>query len=104
MEVRIENNPMISRIWNEWMAKDKELSSMTREERLGLCEGYQWLYPKRKNMVDLESQYGVHKSSNREEFKKWFYVVSSHLFSRVRLGENSYYSYKKVLSKASRVC
>lgn len=99
MEVRIENNPMISRIWNEWMEKDKELSSMTREERLGLCERYQWLYPKRKNMVDLESQYGVHQRSNREELKKWFYVVSSHLFSRVHLGENSYYSYKKVFKQ-----
>ena len=54
----MENNPVINRIWNEWSEKDKELSGMTREERLKLCEGYQWLYPKEtKRFVELESLY-----------------------------------------------
>ena len=57
------------------------------------------MYPKRKNMVDLESQYGVHQRSNREEFIKWFYIVSGHLLSKVHLGENSYYDYKEIFRK-----
>ena len=99
MEVKIENNPMIDRIWNEWIKQDKVLSQQTKEERLRLYEGYQWLYPKKKIVVDLESQYGVHQKSNREEFKKWFYVVSGHLLSKVHLGENSYYSYMSNFKK-----
>ena len=90
---------MIDRIWNEWIKQDKVLSQQTKEERLRLYEGYQWLYPKKKIVVDLESQYGVQQKSNREEFKKWFYVVSGHLLSKVHLGENSYYSYMSNFKK-----
>lgn len=95
MKVLMENNPVINRIWNEWSEKDKELSEMTREERLELCEGYQWLYPKEtKRFVELESLYSsVHWRSNREEFHKWFYVVCGYILSRVHLGDNSYYVY-----------
>ena len=32
MEVKIEDNPLIHRIWNEWMERDRELSNMTKEE------------------------------------------------------------------------
>lgn len=95
MEVLMENNPVINKIWDEWSEKDKELSGMTREERLKLCEGYQWLYPKEtKRFVELESLYSsVHQRSNREEFHKWFYVVCGYILSRVHLGDNSYYVY-----------
>ena len=91
----MENNPVINRIWNEWLEKDKELSTMTVEERLKLCEGYQWLYPKEtKRFVELESLYSsVHWRSNREEFHKWFYVVCGYILSKVHLGDNSYYVY-----------
>ena len=43
MEVLIENNPVINRVWNEWIDKDRELSVMTKEERLDCCSDYQWL-------------------------------------------------------------
>ena len=77
MEVLIENNPVIRKVWNDWMKKDRELSVMTKEERLDYCKDYQWVYPKEtKRFVDLESIYSsVHHKSNREEFKRWFYVV-----------------------------
>lgn len=95
MEVRLEDNPVISRIWKEWLKKDKELSEKSKEERIIECEDYQWLYPKTNKVVDLEALYSsVHQRNNREEFHKWFYVVGDHLLSRVKLGENSYYKYK----------
>lgn len=91
----MENNPVINRIWKEWLEKDRELSEMSKEERLKLCESYQWLYPKEtKRFVELESLYSsVHHRSNREEFHKWFYVVCGYILSRVHLGDNSYYVY-----------
>lgn len=95
MEVRLEDNPVISRIWKEWLEKDKELSGISKEDRISECKDYQWLYPKTKKVVDLEALYSsVHQRSNREEFHKWFYVVCNHLLSKVHLGENSYYRYK----------
>ena len=102
MEVLMENNPVICRIWNEWIEKDRELSEMTKEERLDCCMNYQWLFPKKKpgKMVELEALYSsVHQKSNREDFKKWFYVVCGYLLSRVHLGDNSYYQYKKIFKK-----
>lgn len=102
MEVLLENNPVINRIWNEWIDKDRELSVMTKEERLGCCSDYQWLFPKKKpgKMVELESLYNsVHQKSNRTEFKKWFYVVSGYILSRVHFGDNSYYQYKEIFKK-----
>lgn len=101
----MENNPLVCRIWNEWIEKDKELSGMTREERLKCCRNYQWLFPKKKpgKMVELEALYSsVHQKSNREDFKKWFYVVCGYLLSRVHLGDNSYYQYKKISRNSSR--
>ena len=98
----MENNPVIFRIWNEWIEKDKELSGMTKEERLDCCRNYQWIFPKKKpgKMVELEALYSsVHHKSNREDFKKWFYVVCGYLLSRVHLGDNSYYQYKKIFKK-----
>ena len=66
----IENNPVIRKVWNDWIEKDRELSGMTKEERLDYCKDYQWVYPKEtKGFVDLESLYSsVHYRSNREEF------------------------------------
>ena len=95
MKVIMENNPVINRIWNEWLKKDKELSRITKEERVKLCKEYQWLYPKEtKRFVELESLYSsVHWRSNREEFHKWFYVVCGYILSRVHLGDNSYFVY-----------
>ena len=98
----MENNPVINRIWNEWIEKDKELSWMTKEKRLDCCRNYQWIFPKKKpgKMVELEALYSsVHHKSNREDFKKWFYVVCGYLLSRVHLGDNSYYQYKKIFKK-----
>lgn len=95
MEVRIEDNPVTSRIWKEWLVRDRELSDLTKEDRISECKEYQWLYPKTGKVIDLEALYSsVHKKSNREEFQRWFYVVCNHLLSRVHLGENSYYKYK----------
>ncbi len=105
MEVLLEDNPVINRIWNEWLEKDKELSLMTKEERLELCESYQWLFPKKKSgkMVELEALYSsVHQRNNREEFHRWFYVVCGYLLSRIHLGDNSYYQYKKIFRKQFR--
>lgn len=105
MEVLLENNPVINRIWNEWIEKDRKLSVMTKEERLGCCIDYQWLFPKKKpgKMVELESLYSsVHYRSNRKEFKKWFYVVSGYILSRVHFGDNSYYQYKEIFKKKFR--
>ena len=101
MKVCIENNPVTNRIWNEWLKLDEELSGMSKEKRLKLCEGYQWLYPKEtKRFVELESLYSsVHRRSNREEFHKWFYVVCGHILSRVHLGENSYFIYLSKFKK-----
>lgn len=100
----IENNPVIRKVWNDWMKKDRELSLMTKEERLDYCKDYQWVYPKEtKRFVDLESIYSsVHHKSNREEFKRWFYVVCGYMLSRVHLGDNSYYHYRKIFKKLFR--
>ena len=104
MEVLIENNPVIRKVWNDWMKKDRVLSLMTKEERLDYCKDYQWVYPKEtKRFVDLESIYSsVHHKSNREEFKRWFYVVCGYMLSRVHLGDNSYYHYRKIFKKLFR--
>ena len=104
MEVLIENNPVIRKVWNDWMKKDRELSVMTKEERLDYCKEFQWVYPKEtKGFVDLESIYSsVHHKSNREEFKRWFYVVCGYMLSRVHLGDNSYYHYRKIFKKLFR--
>ncbi|MBR0519415.1 hypothetical protein IJJ97_06460 [bacterium] len=104
MEVLIENNPVIRKVWNDWFEKDRELSGMTKEERLDYCKDFQWVYPKEtKGFVDLESIYSsVHHKSNREEFKRWFYVVCGYMLSRVHLGDNSYYQYKKIFKKLFR--
>lgn len=96
----MENNPVINRIWNEWLKRDKELSLMTEQERRKLCEDYQWLFQKAKSLVDMEALYSsVHIGHNREEFQKWFYIVCRHLFSRIHLGENSYYAYSSGFKK-----
>lgn len=101
MEVLIENNPIIKKVWNEWLEKDKELSEKTKEERQKICKKYQWVYPKEtKRLVELESLYSsVHHQRNREEFHKWFYVVCGYMLSRVHLGDNSYYWYKRLFQK-----
>ena len=100
MEVRMEDNPVVCRIWNEWLEKDKELSGMTEIERLGICEGLQWIFPKRDNLVEMECLYkSVHIKTNREKFRKWFYVVCPYLLSRAHLGENSYCKYEQIYQK-----
>jgi len=101
MEVKIENNPVIHRMWKEWSEKDRELSEKSKEERLNYCKNYQWVYPKQtKRMVELESLYSsVRHRWNREEFYRWFYVVAGYVFSRVHFGDNSYYQYKMNFKK-----
>ena len=92
MEVLLEDNPVVSRIWKEWIEKDIELSLMSVEERLDCCRKYQWLFPKKKpgKIVELESIYSsVHQRSNRDEFKRWFYVVVGYMTSRPHLGDSS---------------
>ena len=104
MEVLIENNPVIRKVWVEWLEKDRELSGMTKEKRLDYCKEFQWVYPKEtKRFVDLESLYSsIHQKSNREEFHRWFYVVSGYILSRIHLGDNSYYHYRKIFQKLFR--
>ena len=55
MEVKIEDNPIISRIWDEWMTEEKNVwSASNKDERLEICKNYQWICPKRSKMIDLE--------------------------------------------------
>ena len=104
MEVLIENNPVIRKVWDEWLVKDKALSEMTKEDRLDYCKKFQWVYPKEtKRLVDLEALYSsVHYKRNREEFYRWFLIVSGYILSRVHLGDNSYYWYKNKFKKQFR--
>lgn len=91
---------MVKQLWIDWLEKDKELSEMTEQERKELCKDYQWVCPKTKHLVELESIYSsTHFRRNRIEFKKWFYVVCGYLFSRAHLGENSYTMYSKNYQK-----
>ena len=100
MEVKMEDNPVICRIWKEWIDKDRDLSDMTKEERLDYCQRYQWLFPKRDKLVEVECLYkSVHLKSNREKFHRWFYIVCKYLLSRVHLGENSYYYYEQLYKR-----
>ncbi len=105
MEVIMENNPVINRVWNEWLVLYQELTSMSKEKRLEYCGRYQWIYPKEeKGFVELEALFSsVKKKHNCKEFHKWFYVVCGYMLSRVHLGENSYYVYltrfKKVFNR-----
>ena len=105
MEVLLEDNPVVSRIWKEWIEKDIELSLMSVEERLDSFREYQWLFPKKKpgKIVELESIYSsVHQRSNRDEFKRWFYVVVGYMTSRPHLGDSSYHQFKKIFKKMFR--
>ena len=105
MEVIMENNPVINRIWNEWLVLDQELSTWSKEKRLEYCEWYQWIFRKEtKRFVELEALYSSNRNKhNREEFHRWFYVVCGYILSRVHLGDNSYYVYmtrfKKVFNR-----
>ena len=95
MDVVIENNPVINRVWDEWLVLDQELSSLSKEKRMELYERYQWIFKKEtKRFVELESIYSSsHWRHNREELHRWFYVVCGYMLSRVHLGDNSYYVY-----------
>ena len=96
----MEDNPVVCRIWKEWLEKDKDLCNLTKEERLDYCRKNQWIFPKRDNLVNLECLYNsVHIKTNREKFKRWFYVVCPYIVSRVHLGENSYYNYQEIYKK-----
>lgn len=105
MEVILDNNPVIRKLWNEWCEKDKELSLLTEEERMNLVSQYQWIFPKEESdFVDLESLYTrKHIRSNREKFHRFFYVVCNRMFSRVFFGYGGYYqfmnSYQKVFKE-----
>ena len=52
MDVMMENNPVINRVWNEWLVLDQELSSLSKEKRMKLYEGYQWIF---KNLMLLNT-------------------------------------------------
>ena len=95
MDVVIENNPVINRVWDEWLVLDQELSSLSKEKRMELYERYQWIFKKEtKRFVELESIYSSsHWRHNREELHRWFYVVCGFMLSRVHLGDKSYYVY-----------
>lgn len=100
MIIELEDNPLIHRMWKEWEQKDKELSILEKEDRMEIYKKFRWLFPKSKKLVELESLYSsVHHRRNREEFQKWFYVIGNFTFSRVHLGECSYYTYKKIFKK-----
>lgn len=95
MDVVIENNPVINRVWNEWQVLDQKLSSLSKEKRMELYERYQWIFKKeKKGFVELEALYSSNRHKhNREELHRWFYVVCGYMLSRVHLGDNSYYVY-----------
>lgn len=97
----MEDNPITHKVWSEWIKKDQELRKLTKKDRLDYCSKYQWIYPKQtKRQVTLEALYSsVHHRRNKEEFYKWFYVVCNHIFSRVHLGDCSYYKFKKDYQK-----
>lgn len=97
----MEDNPITHKVWREWIKKDQELSKLTKKDRLDYCSKYQWIYPKQtKRQVTLEALYSsVHHSRNRKEFERWFYVVCNYIFSRVHLGDCSYYKFKKDYQK-----
>ena len=101
MEVILDNNPIIRKLWNEWCEKDKELSLLTEEERMNLVSQYQWIFPKEESdFVDLESLYTrKHIRSNREKFHRFFYVVCNRMFSRVFFGYGGYYQFMKSYQK-----
>jgi len=101
MVVILEDNPVLHRIWLEWKNTDKELDDLTEEERVSICQKYQWIFKKQtKRFVDLESIYSsVHRRRNREEFQKWFYVVGGYILSRVHLGDCSYHNFKERFKK-----
>lgn len=101
MEVILDNNPVIRKLWNEWCEKDKELSLLTEEERMNLVSQYQWIFPKEESdFVDLESLYTrKHIRSNREKFHRFFYVVCNRMFSRVFFGYGGYYQFMKSYQK-----
>lgn len=104
MKITMEDNPITHKVWSEWIEKDQELTELTKKDRLDYCSKYQWIYPKQtKRQVDLEALYSsVHRRRNREEFHKWFYVVCGYIFSRVHLGDCSYYKFKKQYQKLFR--
>lgn len=103
MIVKTEMNPLLGRIWQEWIEKDKELSLMTVDERREICKNCQDIFPKSKELIDLEVLYSsIHKQHNRDEFIKWFYVVCTHILSRPHLGDNSYYAYQAHFKKLFR--
>ena len=101
MEVILDNNPVIRKLWNEWCEKDKELSLLTEEERMNLVSQYQWIFPKEESdFVDLESLYTrKHIRSNRDKFHRFFYVVCNRMFSRVFFGYGGYYEFMKSYQK-----
>ena len=101
MEVILDNNPVIRKLWNEWCEKDKELSLLTKEERMNLVSQYQWIFPKEESdFIDLESLYTrKHIRSNREKFHRFFYVVCNRMFSRVFFGYGGYYQFMKSYQK-----
>ena len=101
MEVILDNNPVIRKLWNEWCEKDKKLSLLTEEERMNLVSQYQWIFPKEESdFVDLESLYTrKHIRSNREKFHRFFYVVCNRMFSRVFFGYGGYYQFMKSYQK-----
>lgn len=101
MEVILDNNSVIRKLWNEWCEKDKELSLLTEEERMNLVSQYQWIFPKEESdFVDLESLYTrKHIRSNREKFHRFFYVVCNRMFSRVFFGYGGYYQFMKSYQK-----
>ena len=101
MEVILENNPVIRKLWKEWCKKDKELSLLTKKERDEISKRYQWLFPKEKtDFVDLEPLYtSAHLNSNREKFHRFFYVVCNRFFSRPYWGYGSYYQFMKTYQK-----
>lgn len=101
MEVILDNNPVIRKLWNEWCEKDKELSLLTEEERMNLVSQYQWIFPKEESdFVDLESLYTrKHIRSNREKFHRFFYVVCNRMFSRIFFGYGGYYQFMKSYQK-----
>ena len=86
----------MDKAWKEWIEEDKKLSSMTKEERNKICKDNQWVFKKETiRFVDLECLYSSNRTRhNREEFKKWFYVITKSFLSRIHLGDNSYSYYK----------
>ena len=76
--------------YREYLLMIKELSLVSKEERMNIYKKYRWMFPKKSNKdVNLEDQFSKRKDY-KEKFKDWFYLVSYFVFEKDVFGEVNY--------------